>query len=50
MGQRRWDDKKDKIPISLFLFQLILELLVEKSALRLVKYKVVEDHGERGRD
>lgn len=35
-------------PISLFIFQLILEFLVDKSALRLIKYKVVEDHGEGG--
>ena len=42
--------RKTKSPISLFILQLILKLLIEKSALRLTKHKVVEDHGEGGHD
>lgn len=42
--------RRTKSPISLFILQLILELLIEKSALRLTKHKVVEEHGEGGHD
>ena len=42
--------RRTKSPISLYILQLILELLIEKSALRLTKHKVVEDHGEGGHD
>lgn len=42
--------RRTKSPISLFILQLILELLIEKSALRLTKHKVVENHGEGGHD
>lgn len=38
--------RSTKSPISLFILQLILEFLLEKPALGLITYKVVEDHGE----